>query len=118
VIRVTARKRVVRVVGYGTVLIGLIHLGVAAGGRDGWGLDALWFAGSGVAVVLIGALTVLSASPHAWHALTLTAFGANLAGMVLGIWFGAVSSWHEPQGPVLVLMFALGICATYPRLRR
>lgn len=101
-------QRLARVAGAATVLVGLVHLGVGFTSADGFGFGELWFAGSGVAVILIGALTLLCSSPRAWPALGSAALLGNAAGLLLGIAFGVLSRWQEPQGPVLAVLFALG----------
>ena len=53
--------RLLRVAGGLTVGVGALHLGVAMVQYDALSFDALWFAGSGLAVVLIGVLTWLAA---------------------------------------------------------
>jgi len=89
-----------------TVLIGTLHVALTPGIYQTLSLDALWFAGSGIAVVLIGALTILAeqARPVRWAALA-----ANGAGVVLGAAFTVLTSASEPQGPVLIVLFLAAI---------
>lgn len=91
-----------------TVAVGLLHLGVALAQYDALSFDALWFAGSGLAVVLIGVLTLLARSAPADPAPRAAALGANLAGFALAVAFGTLSRWREPQGPALVALFLAG----------
>src|SRR5215208_5753329 len=98
-----------------TVLIGVLHLIVGFRSYDRLDFDALWFAGSGLAVLLIGALTMLGCSRHAWGSLRLTAVVANLLGLTLAVGFGALTRWREPQGPILSLLFAAGACGMLAR---
>lgn len=66
-----------------TAAVGLLHLAVAFASYDHLTLDALWFAGSGLAVVLIGVLTLLARGSRRDTAARRTAVGANAAGLVL-----------------------------------
>ncbi|WP_284349727.1 hypothetical protein [Roseisolibacter agri] len=91
-----------------TAAVGMLHLAVAAVQYNALSFDALWFAGSGLAVVLIGVLTLLLRSAPAFSELRLAAFGANVAGLALAMAFGALTRWREPQGPVLVTLFLAG----------
>lgn len=91
-----------------TAAVGMLHLAVGAVQYDTLSFDALWFAGSGLAVVLIGVLTLLMRSAPASSGLRLTALGANVAGLALAVAFGALTRWREPQGPVLVTLFLAG----------
>ena len=100
--------RLARVIGVLTVVIGVVHIGVAEMDYDGFSFDALWFVGSGLGVILIGALTCLASSTHAWPALRLIAVMSNVAGVLLGLCFSSMSQWQQPQGPTLVALFTLG----------
>ena len=111
-------ERLAAVAGTFTVLIGLVHLGMAPRIYDRAGFDALWFVGSGLAVILIGTLTILASSSRAWRALVTAAVGANVAGVGLAIAFGVLTHWREPQGPILTGVFALGLVVCVPHLRR
>jgi hypothetical protein len=73
--------------------------------------DALWFAGSGIAVVLVGALTLLA--PDAAAGVARVAVAANGAGVALAVGFGVLTRWSEPQGPVLVATFLAGGAAAW-----
>jgi peptidoglycan/LPS O-acetylase OafA/YrhL len=100
--------RLARGIGVLTVVIGVIHIAVAEMEYDAFSFDALWFVGSGLGVILIGALTCLASSTRAWPALRLTAVMSNVAGVLLGLCFSSMSEWQQPQGPTLVALFTLG----------
>lgn len=100
--------RLLAVSGWLTVAVGLLHLGVAVARYRAPSLDALWFAGSGLAVVLIGVLSLLARSAPDHAATRRAAVGANVAGLALALGFGALTAWHEPQGPALIALFVLG----------
>lgn len=91
-----------------TVAVGVLHLGVAGTQYDALSFDALWFAGSGLAVVLIGVLSLLARSASASAGVRWAAVGANAAGLALALAFGVLTRWREPQGPVLVALFLAG----------
>jgi hypothetical protein len=110
--------RLVRAAGVLTVLVGIVHVGVGVAEYEWPSFDALWFHGSGVAVMLIGALTLLSTSERAWSALAAVALAANVLGVCLGAAFGALSQWGAPQGPVLIGLFAVGVLWSIRTLRR
>ncbi|MFL5386426.1 MAG: hypothetical protein ACJ8GN_28235 [Longimicrobiaceae bacterium] len=90
------------------MLIGVIHIAFTAKEFDRASLDALWFAGSGIALLLIGAFTLLA---HTGRAVRWTAVAANVGGFFLAIEFGVLTGWEAPQGPVLAGVFLLGAVA-------
>ena len=104
--------RLARGIGILTVAIGVLHVGVAEMDYEGFSFDALWFVGSGLGVILIGALSCLASSIRAWPALRWVAVAANGAGVLLGLCFSMMSEWQQPQGPVLVSLFILGVFST------
>lgn len=101
-------RRILCVAGWLTVAVGGLHLAVAVVQFDALSLDALWFAGSGLAVVLIGVLTLLARSAATPAAVRRAAIAANVAGLALAIAFGTLTRWREPQGLVLVALFLAG----------
>lgn len=102
-------NRLLAVAGGLTVAVGVLHLGVAVVQFRALTLDALWFAGSGLAVVLIGVLSLLARSTPGHAATRCAAIGANVAGLALAVGFGTLTSWREPQGPALVALFVLSV---------
>ena len=103
-----ARTRALTIAGWLTVAVGVVHLRVAAAEYRALSFDALWFAGSGLAVVLIGVLTLLARAAPARAAVRWAALGAIGAGLALAAGFGALTGWREPQGPILVALFLAG----------
>ena len=101
-------RHLLGIAGWLTVAVGVLHLGVAVVQYDTLSFDALWFAGSGLAVVLIGVLTLLARTAPAHPAVRRAALGANVAGLALAVAFGALTRWREPQGPALVALFLTG----------
>lgn len=107
-------RRALSVAGSLTAAVGLLHLVVAVASYDRLTLDALWFAGSGLAVVLIGVLTLLARGSKRGTAARWAAVGANAAGFVLATTFCVLTRWKEPQGPLLVALFvAAGVAALW-----
>lgn len=92
------------IAGWAAVAIGGVHTGLAVAAFRQPSLDALWFAGSGLAVILIGVLTLIAKRVSARGA----ALGANVAGLALAITFGVLTGWREPQGALLVAIFLAG----------
>ncbi|HEX8242496.1 MAG TPA: hypothetical protein VF541_03350 [Longimicrobium sp.] len=86
----------------------MIHVAFTAGNYDDASLDALWFAGSGVAVVLIGALTLLA---DASRTVRWTAVAANIAGLAMAVAFVVLTEFTEPQGVLLVCLFTISSAA-------
>ena len=100
------------------MLVGVVHIGVGVTEHEWPSFDALWFHGSGVAVMLVGALTLLSTSERTWRTLAIVAVAANLLGIVLAVAFGTLSQWRAPQGPVLIALFATGTVGCLATIRR
>ncbi|HEU0302627.1 MAG TPA: hypothetical protein VFR37_24415 [Longimicrobium sp.] len=92
-----------------TIAVGVVHVAFTARDFDHASLDALWFAGSGLAVMLIGAMTLLAGAATA---IRWTAVAANLAGLLLAIGFGILTGFSGPQGPLLIALFLAGAAAT------
>jgi hypothetical protein len=103
---------VARISGWMTIAVGVVHIAFTARDFDHPSLDALWFAGSGLAVMLIGALTLLA---DATTAVRWTAVAANLAGLLLAVGFGILTGFSGPQGPLLIALFLAGAAASAAR---
>lgn len=106
-----------RVAGAFTLAVGLVHAAVGVAEYSWPSFDALWFHGTGMGLLLAGALTMLAASERAWPTLAAVALAANALGVALAVAFGALSRWAQPQGPVLVVLFAAGALGCLPALR-
>jgi hypothetical protein len=115
---VTGLRRLARLTGVLTALVGVIHVGVGLREYAWPSFDTLWFHGTGMGLLLVGALTMLSGSGRAWRALGSAALAANLLGVGLAIAFGTLSHWDAPQGPVLIALFAAGALGCVPALRQ
>src|SRR3954466_2427709 len=102
------RQHVLRSVGWATILIGLVHVAFTFRDYSGFGFSELWFLGSGFALLYTGALTLLARGERPGSALRNVAIAANVLGVVLGFAFCLLAGWTQPQGPVLVALFAVG----------
>jgi hypothetical protein len=106
-----------RVAGALTVVVAFVHAAVGVAEYAWPSFDALWFHGSGMALLLVGALTMLAASERGWPSLAAVALAANLLGVALAVAFGALSRWEQPHGPLLIALFAAGALGCVPALR-
>lgn len=89
---------------------GVLHLAVALVSYDRLTPDALWFAGNGLAVMLIGVITLHARVPPG-VATRRAAVGANAAELVLATGFAILTTGREPQGPLLMALFVLAAAA-------
>lgn len=98
----------------------MIHLAVTFIDYDEVSLTALWFVGSGFALLLIGGLNLIVSTlaperfaeikPLRW--LTLI---ANLCGVILGGLYIVLTNGSQPQGPILVILFAIALVSQLAR---
>jgi hypothetical protein len=98
--------------GWGLAFLGLAHIGLTFASFEHASLDALWFAGSGALVMLIGALDiVVGNSPERFLAdarsVRAVVIGANVAGIVLAAAFMWIQSGLAFPGPLLLLLFGI-----------
>jgi hypothetical protein len=71
-------------------------------------LSALWFAGTGVAMMLIGAVTLVARRAPAGSIERWVAAGANVAGLVIATSYSIMTGWTEPRGYVEIAIFIIG----------
>ena len=108
------RRSVQRTAGFIIVAVGLIHLAVTFIDYDEVSLPALWFVGSGFSLLLIGGLNLIVSTLSTERFVELkslrwlTVF-SNLCGVTLGSLYVVLTNGSQPQGPILVLLFAIGI---------
>src|SRR5262245_18503879 len=100
-------RRLAQAAGALTIAIGFAHTAVGIAEYPWPSFDALWFHGTGIALFLIGALTILAASGRAWRPLIAVALAANVLGFAHAAAFNVLSHWHAPQGLVLMGIFAI-----------
>jgi hypothetical protein len=98
--------------GFLAIAAGAMHLGITfLAYRPVFKLDALWFAGSGVAIILIGILTLFARNAPAGSMERWAAAAANAAGLVIAFAYSALNEWREPRGWVEIAIFSVGIVA-------
>lgn len=97
------------------MLLGVAHVGITFVQYESPSLDALWFLGSGLFVLTVGALNLGAAksdrtvSPKGLWTITLL---ANGVGALLAAGFMWLTRLNEPQGLLLLLAFiACGVGA-------
>ncbi len=76
--------------------------------RPAFRLSALWFAGTGIAIALIGILTLFVRYTPAGSVDRWVAVLANLAGLVIAIVYEMLNRWSEPRGYVQIVLFLVG----------
>lgn len=87
-----------RVLGSAAVALGLGHLSVAAFVFERLSMDALWFIGSGVAIVLGGVLNLFAQAASYGAGGRILLIAANL---LILVFFGLVM-WVVPEPQVIV----------------
>jgi hypothetical protein len=115
-------SRAQTVSGWVIVAISFIHFGVTFIDYDAPSLRALWFVGSGFLLLLIGGLNVVTgrldealfAKFNELRHLTLL---ADVCGVTLGLLYVALTHAMQPQGPVLVALFAVAMATQLRRQR-
>jgi len=113
-------QSVQRAAGWVVVVISFIHLAVTFVDYDAISLRALWFVGSGFALLLMGGLNVVTSALDgttfvSLRGLRLLTLSANACGVTLGLLFVALTHGRQPQGPVLVLLFGVATLAQLGR---
>jgi hypothetical protein len=92
--------------------MGAMHLGITfLAYRPVFRLEALWFAGTGVAIMLIGAVTLLARDAPAGSMARWVAAAANVAGLVIAFAYEMLNEWSEPRGYVQIGLFSMGLVA-------
>jgi hypothetical protein len=98
--------------GFLAIAAGAMHLGITfLAYQPVFKLDALWFAGSGVAIILIGILTLFARTMPAGSMERWAAAAANAAGLVIAAAYSVLNEWREPRGWVEIAIFSVGIVA-------
>ena len=98
--------------GFLAIAAGAMHLGITfLAYKPVFKLTALWFAGSGVAIMLIGVVTLLARNMPAGSMERWAAAAANAAGLVIAAAYSVLNEWREPRGWVEIAIFSVGIVA-------
>jgi hypothetical protein len=105
--------RAATIAGLLTIAAGAVHFGITfLAYRPSFKLTALWFAGSGIAIALIGVLTLFVRYTPARSVDRYVAAIANVAGLVLSIVYEMLNDWREPRGYVQIVLFLVGAFAS------
>ena len=101
--------RTLTIAGLLTVAAGAMHVGITfLAYRPVFKLTALWFAGTGIAIALIGILTLFVRYTPAGSVDRWVAALANAAGLVIAIVYEMLSQWSEPRGYAQIVLFLIG----------
>ena len=101
--------RAATIAGLLTVAAGAMHFGITfLAYRPVFKLTALWFAGTGIAIALIGILTLFVRYTPAGSLDRWVAALANAAGLVIAIVYEMLNGWSEPRGYVQIVLFLVG----------
>ncbi len=104
--------RALTIAGFLTIAAGAMHLGITfLAYRPIFRLEALWFAGTGVAIMLIGAVMLLARHAPAGSFDRWIAATASLAGLVIAVAYELLNDWSEPRGYVQIALFSMGLVA-------
>lgn len=105
--------RAATIAGLLTIAAGAVHFGITfLAYRPAFRLTALWFAGSGIAIALIGVLTLFVRYTPARSVDRYVAAIANVAGLVMSIVYEMLNDWREPRGYVQIVLFLVGAFAS------
>ena len=98
--------------GFLALAVGAVHFGIiAVGYRPIFRIEAVWFAGTGVAFILIGALTLFARNAPAGSMERWAAAAANAAGLVIAVAYSILNEWREVRGYVEIAVFSVGLVA-------
>ncbi|MDB4914468.1 MAG: hypothetical protein JWM95_2112 [Gemmatimonadetes bacterium] len=116
----TRAAQLQRVAGWVMVLIAFVHFAVTFIDYSTPSLRALWFVGSGFALLLMGGLNVVTAQLNDdalrdVRGLRLLTLVADACGVMLGLGYVWLTGGTQPQGPILVALF---LAAAGAQLRR
>lgn len=101
--------RAATIAGLLTVAAGAMHFGITfLAYRPVFKLTALWFAGTGIAIALIGILTLFVRYTPAGSVDRWVAAIANAAGLVIAIVYEMLNRWSEPRGYAQIVLFLVG----------
>jgi hypothetical protein len=103
--------RALTLAGFLAIAAGALHVVIAFIGYEPFYLHALWFASSGVALALIGAVTLFARNTPAGSMERWVAVGANAAGFLIALAYSLFNRWREPRGYVEMAIFLVGLIA-------
>jgi hypothetical protein len=103
--------RALTLAGFLAIAAGALHIVIAFIGYKPFFLSALWFASSGVAIALIGVVTLFARNTPAGSIERWVAVGANAAGFFIALAYSIFNQWREPRGYVEMAIFLVGAIA-------
>jgi hypothetical protein len=103
--------RALTLAGFLAIAAGALHIVIAFIGYNPFVLSALWFASSGVAIALIGVVTLFARNTPAGSIERWVAVGANAAGFFIALAYSIFNQWREPRGYVEMAIFLVGAIA-------
>ena len=102
-------------------MVGLAHVALTMVAYPRITIQAPWFAGTGVCVIVAGALNLCvntGVEGRAARSLVLVCVSTNVVLSLLAAAFGVLTRAREPQGLILLLLFAAATVYAVGRLRR
>jgi hypothetical protein len=103
--------RALTLAGFLAIAAGALHVVIAFIGYEPFYLGALWFASGGVALALIGVVTLFARNTPAGSIERWVAVGANAAGFLIALAYSLFNRWREPRGYVEMAIFLIGLVA-------
>jgi hypothetical protein len=103
--------RALTLAGFLAIAAGALHVVIAFIGYKPFFLNALWFASSGIAIALIGVVTLFARNTPAGSIERWVAVGANAAGFFIALAYSLFNRWREPRGYVEMAIFLTGLVA-------
>lgn len=96
-----------RITAYALTVLGIVHALGTLVFYDAFTPNAVWFAGTGLALVFLGMLNLAATSPRGWLLCRI----ANVAGAVFGLL--AVLAVPEPQAYLGLLLLAALVVTSF-----
>jgi hypothetical protein len=106
-------QRAMAIAGLLTVAMGAMHFGITfLAYKPVMRLTALWFAGTGIAIMLIGIVTWMARVYSAGAMERWIAVLANLAGLAIAVVYEMLNGWSEWRGYLQIGFFLTGLVAS------
>ena len=104
--------RALTIAGFLTMAVGAMHVGITVlAYRPVFKLTALWFAGTGVAIILSGMIPLLARIATACSMERWAAVAANAVVLVIAFASEARHRCSEPRGYLEIGLFSMGLVA-------
>ena len=114
-------SRTYGLIAWALVVVGLAHVALTFVAYPRITVEALWFAGTGVCVIVAGALNLCvnaGIEGRAARSLGLVCASTNVVLAALAAAFAVLTGAREPQGLILLLLFASATVYAVGRLPR